>query len=415
MQQFSSLKILDICLRVPNEDFIVPPPEESLINFLYELGYKGHINKLAKSFPLYDNDNTIPEPDVALELGKSISKTEVEIAEEARHVHETHERLVTIKPTGVDESDREPANRPTRRRRPSGITFRDTLNLSKPARKHSDYNNKHEDSSEGAGITPEVPDDLTGKFTPQVKELVLYQSPDDEYVNRGEITWLSTNEEEKGNEDDDEEDDDKNQAEDDIVGTSYHFVTEREILCSRSSLAISDFKLVLVIPPQKTTTTTPTPLITPIPTTPIASTTQHVTSLLPVTKTPDALVPPSEALTAVLQRVLTLEKDVKELKQVDHYAVILKSIRSQVPPAVNEFLRSSLGDSLQQSYEKHPTHKELYDTLILSLFVDEEDMDKAAAVMGQYALMKRKHEDQGEDPTIGSDQWKDKKKPRKDT
>ncbi|GJY61522.1 hypothetical protein Tco_0462179, partial [Tanacetum coccineum] len=56
-----------------------------------------------------------------------------------------------------------------------------------------------------------------------------------------------------------------------------------------------------------------------------------------------------------------------------------------------------------KSYEKHPTHKELYDALILSLFVDEEDMDKAAA-MGQYALMKRKHEDQGEDPTIGSDQ-----------
>ncbi|GKG11489.1 hypothetical protein Tco_0342889 [Tanacetum coccineum] len=48
MQQF--WKILDICLRVPNEDFIVPPPEESLINFLYELGYKGHINKLASMF-----------------------------------------------------------------------------------------------------------------------------------------------------------------------------------------------------------------------------------------------------------------------------------------------------------------------------------------------------------------------------
>nr|GEX69102.1 hypothetical protein [Tanacetum cinerariifolium] len=31
-------KILDICPRVPNEDFIVPSSEESLINFLYELG-----------------------------------------------------------------------------------------------------------------------------------------------------------------------------------------------------------------------------------------------------------------------------------------------------------------------------------------------------------------------------------------
>ncbi|GKD62667.1 hypothetical protein Tco_1300176 [Tanacetum coccineum] len=34
-------KIIGIYPRVPNEDFIVPPPEESMINFLYELGYKG--------------------------------------------------------------------------------------------------------------------------------------------------------------------------------------------------------------------------------------------------------------------------------------------------------------------------------------------------------------------------------------
>ncbi|GKD44197.1 hypothetical protein Tco_1268842 [Tanacetum coccineum] len=155
---------------------------------------------------------------------------------------------VTIKPTGVDESDREPANRPTRRRRPSGITFRDTLNVSK--KKSLDQSQKLkgiqvmteeeqlaadtkkaikaskeavrlqqqiEDSSEGAGIMPEILDELTGKFTtssegagivPEGLEDVSHQS-DDEYVNRGEITWLSTNEEEKGNEDDDEEDDDK--------------------------------------------------------------------------------------------------------------------------------------------------------------------------------------------------------------
>ncbi|GKC02442.1 hypothetical protein Tco_0994052, partial [Tanacetum coccineum] len=51
--------------------------------------------------------------------------------------------------------------------------------------------------------------------------------------------------------------------------------------------------------------------------------------------------------------VSTLKKDVKELKQVDHSAVIFESIRSQVPPAVNEFLGSSLGDSLQKVLQKH--------------------------------------------------------------
>ncbi|GJV96883.1 hypothetical protein Tco_1548460 [Tanacetum coccineum] len=217
-------KILGIWPRVPNEDFVVPPSEESPINFLYELGYKGQINKpanfqyqikyrqsklrrreimpylrftiiivnhfllLHKSIPkgpssglntikdagviqrlkfVNKDDNIIPEPDVALELGKSISQTEAEIAEEERRLLETHERLVSTKPTGVDKSD----------------------------------------ESDGAGITPEVPDELTGKTSSEGAGIVP------EVPNEGkdkDITWLCTGEEEKGNKDDDEKDDDRN-------------------------------------------------------------------------------------------------------------------------------------------------------------------------------------------------------------
>nr|GEY13665.1 hypothetical protein [Tanacetum cinerariifolium] len=94
---------------------------------------------------------------------------------------------------------------------------------------------------------------------------------------------------------------------------------------------------------------------------------------------------------------------------------ILTMIRSQVPSVVNEYLGSSLGDSLQKAYEKHHAYKALYDALIKSLFVDEYDMDQAAGAMGESALFKRKHDDQDEDPTAGSDQGKDKKRPRKNT
>ncbi|GKC71548.1 hypothetical protein Tco_1117431, partial [Tanacetum coccineum] len=145
------------------------------------------------------DDNTIPEPDVALELGKSISKTEVEIAEEARRVHETHERLVTEKLTSEEdsgESDGELANRPTGIRRPSGVVFKDTSWVSKKksldqsqklkgiqmlteeeqlaadtmqaikaSRKISRSKPHTEGSSEGAGITPEVPYESTDKLT----------------------------------------------------------------------------------------------------------------------------------------------------------------------------------------------------------------------------------------------------------
>ncbi|GJX18601.1 hypothetical protein Tco_0221278, partial [Tanacetum coccineum] len=34
-------KILRICPRVPDEEFVKPPSEESLLTFLIELGYKG--------------------------------------------------------------------------------------------------------------------------------------------------------------------------------------------------------------------------------------------------------------------------------------------------------------------------------------------------------------------------------------
>nr|GEX18814.1 hypothetical protein [Tanacetum cinerariifolium] len=77
------------------------------------------------------DDYIIPEPDVAFELGKSISKTEAKIIEEAMRVHETYERLVTKKPTSLKESNGEPANRPTGRRKPTCVIFKDTLNVLK--------------------------------------------------------------------------------------------------------------------------------------------------------------------------------------------------------------------------------------------------------------------------------------------
>ncbi|GJX67534.1 hypothetical protein Tco_0303261 [Tanacetum coccineum] len=74
---------------------------------------------IKKKVSISAEDNIITEPDVALELGKSMSLTEASEEEAARQVHDTHERIVT-------ESDPEPA-----RRRPSSIAFRDTSSMSK--------------------------------------------------------------------------------------------------------------------------------------------------------------------------------------------------------------------------------------------------------------------------------------------
>nr|GFB15386.1 hypothetical protein [Tanacetum cinerariifolium] len=77
--------------------------------------------RVKKKVTISIDNNIIPDPDVTLELGKSISLTKAEQEEAARQVHATHEKIVTgsvLKPT---------------RRRSSKITISDTAQVSKKA------------------------------------------------------------------------------------------------------------------------------------------------------------------------------------------------------------------------------------------------------------------------------------------
>ncbi|GJZ42113.1 hypothetical protein Tco_0588999 [Tanacetum coccineum] len=51
------------------------------------------------------DDNIIPKPDVALELGKSISLTEATEEKAARQVHATHARIMTERVPSLPEED----------------------------------------------------------------------------------------------------------------------------------------------------------------------------------------------------------------------------------------------------------------------------------------------------------------------
>ncbi|GKC67427.1 hypothetical protein Tco_1100025 [Tanacetum coccineum] len=104
--------------------------------------------------------------------------------------------------------------------------------------------------------------------------------------------------------------------------------------------------------PTVTSTTTPPPhyvstishvlqhTTTPIPTPPITTVAPAVTTIL-------------DPLPAIIQRVSVLEKDVQELKEVDHTTTHLALLRSEIPSAVNAYLGSSLGDALQMVLQKH--------------------------------------------------------------
>ncbi|GJW26768.1 hypothetical protein Tco_0040579 [Tanacetum coccineum] len=80
-------------------------------------------------------------------------------------------------------------------------------------------------------------------------------------------------------------------------------------------------------------------------------------TLIPTPTTTEAttsttVVPDSETLTALHQRIDDLEKDVKELKDVDNSTKVISIIKSEVPNVVKEYLGSSLDDALHKVIQR---------------------------------------------------------------
>ncbi|GKC94232.1 hypothetical protein Tco_1159674 [Tanacetum coccineum] len=84
------------------------------------------------------------------------------------------------------------------------------------------------------------------------------------------------------------------------------------------------------------------PQLTPIPT---PTTTEVITSTTVVSE--------SKTLAAFHQSITNLEKDVKELKTIDHSATLLSTIKSEVPNSIKEYLGTSLDDALYKVLKKH--------------------------------------------------------------
>nr|GEX00009.1 hypothetical protein [Tanacetum cinerariifolium] len=102
-----------------------------------------------KKVTIYDDDNIVPDLDVALELGKSISLTKANEEEEAKQVHDTHARIVT---KSVPESAK---------KKSSGRSSRDIMQALKESKKTSKRQPGTGGSSEGTGTIPRVLDEST--------------------------------------------------------------------------------------------------------------------------------------------------------------------------------------------------------------------------------------------------------------
>ncbi|GJW75165.1 hypothetical protein Tco_0134535 [Tanacetum coccineum] len=385
-----------------------------------------------KESPITADDNIIPDPDQPLKLAVSMSKTDAEIAEETRRVHETYEH--------IDTSDKM-IRRPT-----TSLLTKMIGDLNQEATmmmiifvSPSDKR-KGEEEIEWVYTDDEEADEL---FDDEVKnddddeddKSIDIETSDDERIESdtndnemGDATKTDADTLVKEHVDEEEKDNAKKveekKANEDLKGdeqvqydqTRFEQVNKENpnLQFSTSNHSVSsNFVSVVPDPSQIPPSAPPTPT--------------------PKTPTPEPQNPPvpeSEALAAALQRISNLENDIIALKQVDHSKLIYESIRTQMPIAVSTYLGSSLDHSFlndeadeeehkqkdilfqmmmkSKSYNKHPTHKDLYKSLVQSIFMDEDDMDKTA--VDPTAQRKRRHDDEGQDPAPDSD--KPKKRPR---
>nr|GEV27893.1 retrovirus-related Pol polyprotein from transposon TNT 1-94 [Tanacetum cinerariifolium] len=403
-------KILDISPRVEGEEFTEVHDDDASLTFPLTLVTKVHYTKTmltqgikqSESYQMFIKystgqippkksraDNIIPNPDVALELGKSISLTKTVKEEAARQIHA---RIVT-------ETVPEPA-----RRRPSGIAFRDAAQVSKKPGTRG--------SSEGTGSMPRVPDESTIVSDTSIegtdtklgfpdeenvtfKEKVILEwgsEQESEYLEEDlkddeEVNWIDFDED---NEKKDDADDDKSidlemiddeETEDEFVHGDEQVhddedkkMTEAEVVefekgdeevtdASPSVLKVSVFviyepsvlipipkspsvALVTSLPPPSVSTRPPVSLqqtTTPIPTPPIITDAPTITTV----------VPEPNALADVQLRVEKLEKDVSKLKNIDHSAEALATLKSQVQTVIEHYLGSKIGDDLQKVLQRH--------------------------------------------------------------
>ncbi|GKA12715.1 hypothetical protein Tco_0692261 [Tanacetum coccineum] len=372
-----------------------PASVEVSDEFYSELARKqtGSRRVIKKKVSISAEDNIILEPYVTLELGKFMSLTEAIEEEAARQLLATHERNVT-------ESDPEPA-----RRRQSEQLAADTMQALKANRRSSRSQPPTRGSSEGTGVSPGVPNESTIILTTSSEGTGTKPGvPDEE-----KIEWVYSDEDKEKKDDDDDkiiniEKTNDEETDDEIVrGDEYvqenvveemkdskvddtgngdeeitdakkadakktkevkDDIKKSELPPSSSSLSVSlGFEIPQIQSPSilivSSATTPPPPhfvstislklqqTTTPIPTPPVTTKAPPITTLAPVVTT---ILNP---LPAISQRVSVLEKDVQELKLIDHTTELLASLRSEIPSAVNAYLRSSLRDVLQKFLQKH--------------------------------------------------------------
>nr|GEX31123.1 hypothetical protein [Tanacetum cinerariifolium] len=418
--------------------------------------------RVKKKVTLSADDNIIStDPDVALELAKSISQTKAKEEEAARKVHATHARIIiesvpdsakkksggrSSKSVVIQDTPNTPKSKPATSKTklngapsltPQEQEVADIMQALKESKKTSRRQPGNGGSNKGTGSKPGVPDGSTVIFATSNHETESDANEIYKYKIRVrkdkdvEMKDVEVDDSDKG----DEDITDAAKAYADKTSEVKDDAKETELLPSSSSLSVSLGNYpdlvsisidgsVSVIPkttnlPPISEIVTKTLVLTIVPSpqvTPIILTVQLTPT--PISTPPiatDALtiitvVHESNALSTVDLRVAKLEKDVSELKTIDH------SFEALVAALKEYDLKTSLYQSMHanKSFNRNPANHRLYHALMEALIEDEITMDKG--VVDTIKDHKRKHDDDkdddDEDPPARPNQSKKTKRRR---
>nr|GEW41721.1 hypothetical protein [Tanacetum cinerariifolium] len=344
--------IFDICPRVEGVDFTDVLDDDTALTFLIDLGYKGPLYKkknvddshetidvseesepeqeparkktsskrrVKKKVTLSADENIISDdPDVALELVKSINHTKAEEAEAARHVHATHARIVT------ESAKKNSDGRSSKKEQEAANIMQALKESKKTSRRQPGVFDEEKDITK-ENVILEWGDEQDSKYFDDDNDDVKKDGKDGDADDEGDDYITDT-------QDADDEDVKTESDEDDIYSCHTCLRISFNSYCNNSTSSTcihhTSCTSTILIPTQ--------PIITNAPT---------ITNV----------VLESNALTAIELRVAKLEKDVSELKTVNHSTKALAILKSQVPSIIDNYLGSKVGDVFQKELKKHTT------------------------------------------------------------
>nr|GEW42861.1 copia protein [Tanacetum cinerariifolium] len=374
-------KILDIYPRIKGEEFTeeygLPIPDMMLNNAIkqsesYQMFLKfstgqippkksrGKARKrtaskrvVKKKVTISVADNIIPDLDVALELGKSIRKRPSGIA--FRDTSQVSKKV---------SSDPSQKLKGVQSLTPKEQEAADTMQALKESKKTNKKQSGTRGSSVGTGRIPGVPDESIVVYATLCEGTGTLPGVLEKKDDTDDDKSIDLEMTDDGETDDEFVDGDELDTIDAEINSLLDIKIQSEVshIQSPSVLTISVLMIfepyVLTHIPETHSVAPETTLLTPSFVSTIPPAPHQTIALIPtppiITDAPTItnVVPESYALFAIQLIIAKLEKDVSDLKKIDHSAKVLATLKSQVLMVVDNYLGSKIGDDLQKNHKR---------------------------------------------------------------